>query len=65
MRKAHTAYKIKIDGRHPQKKQIVDFINTTDCKSKIIGNAMERLEQCMIFGELSKNGIEEMKEGEC
>lgn len=56
-------YKIKIDDKHPQKKQIVDIINNTDWKSKTIGIAMKRLKQYMIFDELRKNGIEEMEEG--
>lgn len=57
-------YKIKIDDKHPQKKQIVDIINNTDWKSKTIGIAMKRLKQYMIFDELRKNGIEEMEEGD-
>lgn len=52
--------KIKVDDRHPQKKEILEVLNTTDWKSVAKGIAMKHLTRSEICEELKRRGMKEM-----
>ena len=55
-------YKIKINDKHPQKKEIINIINTTDW-NKLATNIATKVLKCyVIFNELKKHGIKELNE---
>ena len=54
-------YKIKVSDKHPQKKEILNILRTTDWNSFTKQIAMKRLKQYMIFNELKRQGIKEMR----
>lgn len=55
-------YKIKIDDNHPQKKEIIKIINTTNWNELALNIASKVLKKYVIINELKKHGIKELKD---